>query len=34
MAPAKPQHTLNRKHRKAMEARQRKAAKSGKRIAV
>lgn len=33
MAPAKPQHTLNRRQRKAMEARQRKAAKSGKRIA-
>ncbi|MFV0334080.1 MAG: hypothetical protein ACK5JR_08435 [Tropicimonas sp.] len=33
MAPAKPQRTLNRKKRKAMEARQRKAAKSGKRIA-
>ncbi len=33
MASAKPQRTLNRKQRKAMEARQRKAAKSGKRIA-
>jgi hypothetical protein len=33
MAPAKPQQTLNRRQRKAMEATQRKAAKSGKRIA-
>ena len=33
MTAAKPQRTLNRKQRKAMEARQRKAAKSDKRIA-
>ena len=33
MAPPEPQHGLNRKQRKAMEANQRKTAKSGKRIA-